>query len=446
MPPKSIAPRSLSRHLWRWIWLTMLLVWATLVITAWYTGRHEAQEINEGRLNSVARLWMQPDAAGTPRPSRYAPELYVIVWDGRQLVHDSHGWAPRLLKALSLPAGSVPTLADGQHHLSIDLDGGADEWLLQLNTQRLPDGRQRRVLTLLDADRAAGLGRDIAEHIIRPALVMLPLVALLLAWAIRRGLQPVVALSDDIDALDITRGQTLDDTQPYAELRSTVVAINDLTLRLQAQAERERRFAGDVAHELRTPLAALVWQSRLARQTADETERQGALARIEHEALRAGNILQQLLDLARAQRHDALRHTTVDLAALCQQVVAAHAELAHQRRQELSLDAPEHPVPIQSDATLLELMLRNLVDNALRHTPEGSQVWVLLHAEPDGSISLSVDDNGPGHTSDAPRDAHGLGIGLTLVERISQRLGLAWQHQPGTPQHPHGHTLRWRPR
>ena len=439
-------PRRLSRHLWWWVLLSLMLVWATLVATAWYTGLHEAQEINEGRLDTVARLWMQDGEGGAPRPSRYGPEMMVLVWDDATLVHDSHGVASALRAAM-------PRLTPGLHETTLSLNGTPRRWLMRVHTQTRTDGGdhavRRQVVTLLDAHRADGLGRDIAEHIVRPALVLLPLVAVILAWAIRRGLQPLVSLSDDIERLDGIQGQTLNEAQPYTELQSTVHAINGLVHRLQAQAERERRFASDVAHELRTPLTALVWQSRQAQTAPTDGERQTALARVEHEALRAGRILQQLLDLARAQGLDVADAQPVALDALCREVVADHAALAHERRHDLSLDAPDTPVMVNSHPTLLALALRNLLDNALRHTPAGSQVWVRLSTHADGSVQLSVDDSGsgsgsgPANASTSASASAGMGIGLTLVDRITQWLGLQWRREPGDAAHPHGHTLSW---
>ena len=99
-------PRRLSRHLWWWVLLSLMLVWATLVATAWYTGLHEAQEINEGRLDTVARLWMQDGEGDAPRPSRYGPEMMVLVWDDATLVHDSHGVASALQAQLDTILGS----------------------------------------------------------------------------------------------------------------------------------------------------------------------------------------------------------------------------------------------------------------------------------------------------------------------------------------------------
>jgi two-component system sensor histidine kinase QseC len=196
-----------------------------------------------------------------------------------------------------------------------------------------------------------------------------------------------------------------------------------LVLRLQAQIGRERRFAADVAHELRTPLTALVLQARLARH-GSAAEQAQALQAVEQGALRAGRILSQLLDLARAQSLTVDLSEPVDLCALALRVVSEHAALAHELGQDIALEAPEQPLALPGQSTLLELALRNLVDNALRHNPAGTYVEVRVARDGAGQVTLSVsDDGGDFSAARAPDAETGLGIGLTLVERIAQSQG-----------------------
>jgi two-component system sensor histidine kinase QseC len=280
------------------------------------------------------------------------------------------------------------------------------------------------VVVLVEINRLKALGRDIAEHVVRPALVLLPLVALMLAWAIPRGLAPVDQLSQDIAALDVDTGQMLASGRRYRELASTVQAINALVQRLQVQAQRERRFTSDVAHELRTPLTALVLQARLARDGSTPEQRQAAAARVEREALRSGRILSQLLDLARAEGLNRQPLERVDLCALALGVVSEQAPMAHELGQDLGLEAPPQPVWVNGHATMLELALRNLVDNAIRHTPSGTQIEVRIERSPAGETVLSVSDDGtPAGVPQARQP--GLGIGLTLVRRIADWHGVA---------------------
>ena len=442
---KPSSRRLLRRYLWTWALLTLAIVWLALAAVAYYTGLDEADEILDGHLVSVAepllypaaRLLKAPPQSATP-PTRspyatvYAPELRLVVWEDERVVWDTHGIAALL------PAN----LAQGHHTLVLDPSRPASTWRVFVADAPADATTARRVAVLTEMGWRQHLGTDLAEDIVRPSLVLLPLVALLMAWAIRRGLLPLERLSDQIAALDLDAGQTLPEQQPFQELAYTVDAINTLVQRQQLQLQRERRFTSDVAHELRTPLTAMLLQARRAREADNPADRAQALQTIEQDALRAGHILGQLLDLARAQSLEALATETVDLCAVAQRVLADHAPLAYERQQELALDAPSRPVQVQGHATMVELILRNLVDNALRHTPPGTLVEVRVAQTPQGTCTLSVSDNGARDGAQVSANP-GMGVGLNLVQRMADAQGIAMEHTPGTPTSPHRFTLSW---
>ena len=442
---KPSSRRLLRRYLWTWALLTLAIVWLALAAVAYYTGLDEADEILDGHLVSVAepllypaaRLLKAPPQSATP-PTRspyatvYAPELRLVVWEDERVVWDTHGIAALL------PAN----LAQGHHTLVLDPSRPASTWRVFVADAPADATTARRVAVLTEMGWRQHLGTDLAEDIVRPSLVLLPLVALLMAWAIRRGLLPLERLSDQIAALDLDAGQTLPEQQPFRELAYAVDAINTLVQRQQLQLQRERRFTSDVAHELRTPLTAMLLQARRAREADNPADRAQALQTIEQDALRAGHILGQLLDLARAQSLEALATETVDLCALAQRVLADHAPLAYERHQELALDAPSRPVQVQGHATMVELILRNLVDNALRHTPPGTLVEVRVAQTPQGTCTLSVSDNGARDGAQVSANP-GMGVGLNLVQRMADAQGIALNHTAGTPVGPHRFTLSW---
>lgn len=443
--PPPAPTRLLRRYLWTWALLTLAIVWLALAAVAYYTGIDEADEILDGHLVSVAEPLLHPATrllkaspkAATPHERSpdatiYAPELRLVVWDDERVVWDTHGIASRL-----------PThLAPGHHTLVLDPAHPASTWRVYVADTPKDAATPRRVAVLTEMDWRQHLGTDIAEDIVQPSLVLLPLVALLMAWAIRRGLLPLERLSDQIAALDLDAGQTLPEQQPFRELAYTVDAINTLVQRQQVQLQRERRFTSDVAHELRTPLTAMLLQARRAREADNPVDRAQALQTVEQDALRAGHILGQLLDLARAQSLQALATETVDLCALAQRVLADHAPLAYERHQELALDAPPSPVQVQGHATMVELILRNLVDNALRHTPPGTLVEVRVVQTPNGACTLSVCDNGARAGTNNSANP-GMGVGLNLVQRMADAQGIALNHTAGTPAAPHRFTLSW---
>lgn len=435
---KPVAPRSLWRYLWWWVLLALTAVWFTLVAVAYYTGEHEAGEMTDGQLLSTAELLLRlPVDLAVAAPSSplsgsadriagansYSPEVRMVMWSGQRVVLDTHGLA-----------GLLPsTLVPGAQTLTLSPDGQAIRFrVYQADAPRSPGwvGLASRVVILVEISHLKALGRDVAEHIVRPALILLPLVALMLAWAIRRGLAPVNQLSKDIAALEVDSGHMLSPGQRYLELSSTVGAMNNLVQRLQAQTQRERRFTSDVAHELRTPLTALVLQARVVRDGPTPEQRQSAAEQVEREALRSGRILSQLLDLARAEGQQSLER--VDLCALALQVVSEQAPAAHTLGQDLALEAPDQPVWVHGHATMLELALRNLVDNAIRHTASGTQIEVRIERTPAGGAVLAVCDDGA-RAQAAQASQPGLGIGLTLVRRIADWHGVLLQTDAPQP-------------
>ena len=436
------AQRELWRHLWNWTLGALLVVWLTLVAVAWYTGHHEAEEITDGQLMAVSRLWLAAEPGALPVPPEpldrrrvkaYVQDLAVLQWVDDRLVTDTHGMAAGLgFASAPAPGLSQPVYQGAQ---------GRSEWRMFVGERRTTGGQTRRVAVLMDMAQRYDLGRDVAEHVARPALLVLPLIALVLWWTIRRGLRPLERLSREVAALDTAHGQRLDDRQRFREFSSTVTAINTLVDTLQTRAQREREFASDVAHELRTPLSAIALQARAA-QTEPTPEH---LQRLEQEALRAGRILAQLLDLARAQRNsgDSAPVPTA-LGEVAADLIAAHAQQAHDSGHELSLVQPEAPVTVRVSPMLLELALRNLIANALRHTPPGTQVAVEVWQDARAcGVSVSDDGQRAGAPAVDAAATHGLGLGLRLVERMAEQMGGQLVRDTGQPPMTTCFTLRW---
>ena len=217
------------------------------------------------------------------------------------------------------------------------------------------------------------------------------------------------------------------------EAQPLVAAINRLLYRLNGSLENERRFTADAAHELRTPLAAARVQTQVAMLSTDMDKRNHALAQTLAGLDRATRLVEQMLRLARLDPLATLPDpTAVDLSQLARDVVAGSLDAT--RKCVIDVDIDDEKIVVEGVPDLLQVALRNLVDNAVRYSPEGSRITVALRRE-HGQPVLSVADNGPGVSeTELPRlverfyrspevVAEGSGLGLTIVHRIAELHG-----------------------
>jgi len=228
-----------------------------------------------------------------------------------------------------------------------------------------------------------------------------------------------------------------------------VDAINTLVARYHAALQREQQLADELAHELRTPLASLVLHAQTLQRPLDEAAHAASLRRIEQDALRAGQLLGELLALARASRTElADAAAPLDLVALAQRVLADYAQAALDSAHDIGLVAPS-TWPLSGHAVLLEMALRNLLDNALAHTPPGTTVEVQLDA---AAGWLQVCDNGlhalARRASGAPREdrpaARSLGLGLGLGHRVVDKVATIHNGRFGAVEPPAGFSTCYR--
>jgi two-component system sensor histidine kinase QseC len=213
------------------------------------------------------------------------------------------------------------------------------------------------------------------------------------------------------------------------ELQPVVDGLNGLFERIAALVESERRFTADAAHELRTPIAAIRTQAQVALAEADDAARRHALQSTLAGCDRATRLVEQLLTLSRVEAGEAPARAALDLSALARQQVAELAPKAIDRGQRLELQA-DAPCTVQGDTTLLAVLVRNLVDNALRYSPPGAQVQVAVQSQ-GGRVQLRVQDSGPGLPPEAlarlgerffrvlGTGQGGSGLGWSIVRRIA---------------------------
>ncbi|MGO4122954.1 sensor histidine kinase N-terminal domain-containing protein [Inquilinus sp. YAF38] len=229
--------------------------------------------------------------------------------------------------------------------------------------------------------------------------VMLMAVAVILAlFGLQFGLQPLLRLRDAVRRRAPDSLEPLDSGDVQQELKPLVTALNEALAQVRRQVAAQRRFVANAAHQLRTPLTSLKAQIGVGLRAADadaDAPRE-ALAGMRSTVEGMKRLSNQLLSLARAEQGSALLHReTLDFVMICRNAVESLALTAVERSIDLAFEAPSPPLNVHGHAMLLREMILNLVENALRYTPEGGVVTVKLSAQ-EGMAVLRVEDSGPG--------------------------------------------------
>ncbi len=287
------------------------------------------------------------------------------------------------------------------------------------------------------------MARQLALRTVAPVALMLPLLALAVWWVVSASLSPVRRVREQLaqrrpdDLTPVPEHELPSDVQPL------VREMNSLLQRVRSAFEAQQHFVADAAHELRSPLAALKLQLESLQRAGGEAERAQATQRLSAGIERASHLIEQLLLLARAEGREPLPKRAVDLEALAREAVVEASAAAAAKGVDLGLEHSQAlSVPGQTEA--LRILLRNLLDNAIKYTPAGGRVDVSLtvthtQAGPDQALLL-VEDSGPG-IAEADRErvfdrfyrgngqlrAQGAGLGLAIVKAIADGHGATLQ-------------------
>ncbi len=415
------------------------------------TATDEAEEVFDGQLAQTASLLISVAGVGNVRDSgavaqgdddahtgalvpqerRFKHRLVYQVW--------RVGDVPRLLlRSGQAPETKLPLGED-------DEDGYSDgQW--QGGHWRFYRLERDGHLAIVgqDARVRAKLAHEVGEHGIGP-LAMGFVATVLLAWlAIALGLRPLSRLARDVQLRAPDRLDPFDEGRRPRELAVLVGALNSLFTRVARAFANERRFTADAAHELRTPLAALTAQVQSVQTAHDEVTRNARLSDALRGLQRMARLVEQLLAVARLDAIDVAKSEAVDAAEKMRQLAGELAPGALERGVELSLDAPEN-VALRAQPDLLRAALRNLIENAIRHSPPGAVVELALRAE-GGSLVCEIRDSGFG-VPDALRtrlgerflrgegeEAGGAGLGLSIVRRIAELHGGRVEFDANRPQ------------
>lgn len=437
---------SLQRKLLALVLGALACAWLVATLLTWLDVRHELDELLDAHLaQSAAMLVMQQDPEhedileGVDAPSlhRYAPKVAFQVFHKGEL---------RLHSANAPHTPMVATFKSGFATVEI----GKSTWRVFATQGRSAD---IEVFVGESFTSRSDILWAVLRSILLPVGVTLPLLALAIWWLIHRNIEPIRQLGT---ALTQRKPDALEPLQLDgipSEVTPMVQALNALLLRIARLIEAERRFTADASHELRTPIAAIRTQVQVAMGATHITERQYALAQVLEGCDRAAHLMDQLLTLSRLEASGELSTAVVDWSQLAQEVAAGLAPKAIAKNQILELEA-EQPCPVQGNAVLLGVLIRNLLDNAIRYSPPSAEIRVRV-ARNGNRVELEVEDSGVG-LSDADlarlgerffrvlgNAESGSGLGWSIVQRIarihqmevqvqrSQKLGGLWVRVEG---------------
>lgn len=408
------------------------LVWLGATAFTYHDAREEFDEVLDAHLAQSASLLVaqashdldELETEHAPLLHKYARRVAFQIWEkGHQLrLHSAN--APQQ-PLTNKEHGFSDTTIDGHRWRVFSTWDESGEYLIHVAER---------------TEVRDELARDIVGNLLRPLGFSLPLLALLLWVAVLRGLRPLDQLAREVERREPDNLAALDASSAPREVAPLIERLNRLFARINASLQKERRFTADAAHELRTPVAAIKAQAQVARTASGEAERIHALDNAILGCDRAAHLIEQLLTLARVDTLDNNVAEECRIRDIAAETIAALAPTALEKGVQIELLADGDTV-VRGNAWLLRVLLRNLLDNAVKHTPPGTLVRVDISQEP-GKINLSVSDNGPG-ISEQEREkvlerfyrpidtqASGSGLGLSIVQRIVEVHDATLQMQP----------------
>ncbi|MEX3936471.1 ATP-binding protein [Paraburkholderia phymatum] len=417
---------SIRRWLLGWLIAGLAVAASIAGFGIFHTAREEASELFDYELRTVA-LSVPANISRVDTLTRRTPDfeglsddrILIEIWDqaGRGVYKSLGG-----IDLARFPEG-IRTIERDEYH-----------W---------------RVLGVQEGDRFVQVAQPVsvredlalrlALRTLWPLGLFFPAIILIVLWVVGRGLAPLGSISRALStrSLDSLEPLRLDGRMPV-EMKPLVEALNDLLHRLNIASEMQRTFVADAAHELRSPLAALKLQLQAAERDGSLVGSKPAFARIEGRLNRLIHLVHQLLTLAREDAPRSAKFEAVSLRRLCERAVGDFSLLAEAKQIDLGLECngsstkADDAYMVRAESQGLEVLLNNLIDNAIRYTPRGGKVDVIL-TRSGSEVSMSVSDSGPGiPAADRERvfdrfyrstghKEHGSGLGLAIALKIAQR-------------------------
>jgi two-component system, OmpR family, sensor kinase len=413
---------SLKRRLLLGLLAVVAVIWLATAAYSYFDARHEINELLDAHLAQAASLIVaqvghdleEVDLEHAPRTGKRSRRVAFQIWERGTMLR---------LHSADAPQTRLSPREEGYSNATID--GRA--WRV-FSTW---DARHGFLVQIAERDETRReIAAGIATNLLLPLLVALPVLALFVWLSIGSGLRPLNRLGQQVEQRNPDNLRPLAPQGAPREVIPLVRSLNALFERVERLIDNERRFTADAAHELRTPLAALRTQAQVAKGATEETARQHALNGVIQGCDRATRLVDQLLTLARLEPEIARPAAPCDLVDLAREVMAELAPFAVDRSVEIHLRA-SGPSSVAGHPDLLSVLLRNLIDNAIRYSRAGSSVHVDV-ASAGRTARITVADEGRGMAAEERArigqrfyrvlgtGESGSGLGLSIVRRIAE--------------------------
>ena len=425
---------SIRRRLLISLLSAILSAWALMAISSYLDIRYEVEELQDAQLAQSARVLLAFNTTNLEEQSANAPQSNDLPDAGQRLF--GHKYENKLAfqiwsrpGKLVLKSANAPPFPLSEHEYGYE---NKDIFGRRWRVFSLPDDNSPMIIKVGERDDIRqDLIHSVALRTLIPVVIALPLLALLIWFGIGRGMAPLEKVARQVEHRAPNYLQPVESSGVPIEAKPLVDSLNNLFERLAMAFESERRFTADAAHELRTPLAGLKAQAYVALKSNSELSRQKALNLVVEGVDRSTHLVQQLLTLARIDPEAGLtEYENVDLCIIANSVINDLTPQAQDKNIALN-GSKEGQALVRGNKGALSILVRNLVDNAIRYTPPGGKVDINIERD-EKNILLHVADSGPGIPEDEREQvfkrfyrrlgtqAPGSGLGLSIVSRVAE--------------------------
>lgn len=421
-------PPSLKKRLITYLIALIVVVWLTMTFSAYHAIRDELRSFLDTQLSQIAYALLEINFENIQDYEATIPDKvadFLNAPDNLDIRYQVWKKGKLVLYSLDAPTNKLE-LKEGFSNFRFE-----DEVWRALHL--IPDNKEGfEVIIIANQDIESLFITPMTHVILLHLLFQLAAVVAAIWYAVNRGLLPLNRLAGKIATKSYTDLRPISERHIPDEITPLINALNSLFQRLEKAFAEEREFTNHAAHELRTPLAALKMQVQVAMREKDHQKQQQQLQNIVLGVNRATHLIGQLLDLARLDPESGkLQMEELNLRDVIAHVVSEQRLFADQKRMKLRVsDLPDSV--IVGNMNYLTVMLRNLIDNAIRYGPEGSEIAITFHADKKNkTVTVSIEDRGDTIPEDKRQKIfdrfyripgnkkHGIGIGLAIVRKIA---------------------------